>query len=239
MCKDNQGSTPLHDAAHNGHLDVSQCLMLTDGSTPLHNACWNGHLDVAQYLITQHKCDTMCKDNQSFTPLHVAAYNGHLNVVRYLINECNCDPMCKAHGYTPLYFAIDKSHHHVIEYLISNMSLYCRMLYHFLENENTVVHRVDKLCHLMAARKVSESYYVPQAQEEILETLSTLHSTGLITFLNNEHTPGNSWVVVDKRVLLDNINGVLFAPGTMQNISSNTGEIIRCIELWYCYICIV
>ena len=109
-----------------------------------------------------------------------------------------------------------------------NLSLYCRMLYNFLENEKTVVHRVDKLCHLMAARKVSETYYVPQEQEEILETLSTLHSTGLITFLKNEHTPGNSWVVVDKRVLLAKVNGDLFSLKAIQqqNISSSTGEII-------------
>ena len=476
MCKCNNGSTPLHNAAQKGHLDVVEYLITQHkcdtmcktniGSTPLHLACFNGHLDVVEYLITQHKCDTMCKTNIGSIPLHNAAQKGHLDVVRYLINECKCDPKCKTRrGSTPFDFAVYNSHHPVIEYLIStgkvnpqttvrkvfsklnscisadsyvnvvllgnpgagkstlaqvimqtssgrhvfgrlryvegvelhtagivpsriehqqlgnvilhdlagqpeyysshiavlenllqdypavfinlvnlcdeealkslhkwitvienvsqnvsspchvvtlashvdmiapskfsnvkddiltilstrldssnvinggvmgldcrklgggdfspfmttlsnscqairsaisiNMSLYCRMLYNFLENENTVVHRLDELCHLMAARKVSESYYVPQKQEEILETLSTLHSTGLITFLNNEHAPGNSWVVVDKRVLLANVNGVLFAPETMQqyqNISSNTGEMIRCIELWYCYICIV
>ena len=111
-----------------------------------------------------------------------------------------------------------------------NTSLYCRMLYTFLENEGEIVHRVDQLCHLMADRKISENYYVPEEQEGILETLSSLHSTGLITFLKNDHTPGNSWVIVDKRILLANVNGVLFAPETFKqyhNISSNTGEIIR------------
>ena len=120
-----------------------------------------------------------------------------------------------------------------------NMSLYCRMLYHFLENENTVVHRLDELCHLMAAKNVAENYYIPQKQEEILETLSALHSTGLITFLKYERIPGNSWVVVDKRVLLADVNGVLFAAETMkqyQNISSNTGEIITVVSLNLYYI---
>ena len=109
-------------------------------------------------------------------------------------------------------------------------NMYCRMLYTFLENEGEIVHRVDQLCQLMAARKISENYYVPQEQDDVLETLSSLHSTGLITFLKNNHTPGNSWVIVDKRVLLAKVNAVLFAPETFKqyhDISSNTGEIIR------------
>ena len=106
-------------------------------------------------------------------------------------------------------------------------SLYCRMLYTFLENEGKNVHRVDELCHLMTT---IENYYVPQEQDEIVETLSSLHSTGLITFLNNNNTPGNSRVIVDKRVLLAEVNGILFAPETFKqfhDISSNTGEISR------------
>ena len=91
MCKTNIGSTPLHNAAQKGHLDVVEYLITqhkcdtmckdNQGSTPLHNAAQEGHLDVVEYLITQHKCDTMCKDNQGSTPLHNAAHNGHLDVV--------------------------------------------------------------------------------------------------------------------------------------------------------------
>ena len=72
----------------------------TDGSTPLHDACWNGHLDVAQYLITQHKCDTMCKTNIGSTPLHNAAQKGHLDVVEYLINDTMCKDNQVPHLYT-------------------------------------------------------------------------------------------------------------------------------------------
>ena len=95
----------------------------------------------------------------------------------------------------------------------------------------------------MANTDVLGNYYVPQEQEDVLEieTFSSLHSTGLITFLKNNHIPGNSWVIADKRVLLADVNGVLFAPKTFQqyhNISSNTGEIIRYIELSYLCQCI-
>ena len=120
-------------------------------------------------------------------------------------------------------------------------SLYCRMLYTFLEKEKKTVLRVDELCQLLANTDVLGNYYIPQEQEDVLETLSSLHSTGLITFLKNNHTPGNSWVIVDKRVLLAKVNGVLFAPKTFQqyhDISSNTGEIIRYIGLLYICQCI-
>ena len=106
-------------------------------------------------------------------------------------------------------------------------SLYCRMLYTFLENEGKNVHRVDELCHLLTT---IGNYYVPQQQDEIVKTLFSLHSTGLITFLKNNRAPGNSWVIVDKGVLLAEVNGILFAPKTFKqyhDISSNTGEIIR------------
>ena len=113
-------------------------------------------------------------------------------------------------------------------------SLYCPILYTFLENERTIVQRVDQLCYRIVARETPENYYLPETQEDVLETLSSLHSTGLITFLKNNHTPGNSWVIVDKKVLLAKVNGVLFAPETFKqyhDISSNTGEIIKLEKL--------
>ena len=109
-------------------------------------------------------------------------------------------------------------------------SLYCRMLYTFLEHGKKIVHRVDQLCCRILVRETPEKYYLPETLEDVLETLSSLHSTGLITLLKNNHTPANSWVIVDKRVLLAKVDGVLFAPETFKqyhDISSNTGEIIR------------
>ena len=114
-----------------------------------------------------------------------------------------------------------------------NMSVYCRTIYTLLEREKQTVLTLGQLCHLMSTTEVSQNYYLPQEQDEILKTLSSLHSTGLITFLKNNHTPANSWVIVDKGALLAEVNGVLFAPETFKqyhNISSNTGEIIR----WNC-----
>ena len=132
-------------------------------------------------------------------------------------------------GFSSFMIAFTKSCRAIRNANSINTNLYCRMLYTFLESKSKSVYRLDKLCHLMSFSKVTENHFVPHKQEEILETLSSLHSTGLITLLKNENTPGNSWVVVDKRVLLAEVNGVLFAPEKFKqyhDISSNTGEII-------------
>ena len=105
------------------------------------------------------------------------------------------------------------------------MSLYCHMLYALLEEKKESVYTLDQL---MAILRRSEEYCLPQDVEEISELLSSLHTTGLIVFLKNNHTPGNSWVVARKGVLLTEVNGVLFAPDNFKehsDIASNTGII--------------
>ena len=102
------------------------------------------------------------------------------------------------------------------------MSLYCHMLYALLEES---VYTLDQL---IAILRESEECCLPKDIEEITELLSSLHTTGLIVFLKNNHTPGNSWVVARKEVLLTEVNGVLFAPDNFKehrDIASNTGII--------------
>ena len=104
-------------------------------------------------------------------------------------------------------------------------SLYCHMLYALLEEKEESVYTLDQL---MAILRKSEEYCLPQDVEEISELLSSLHTTGLIVFLKNNHTPGNSWIVARKGVLLTEVNGVLFAPDNFKehrDIASNTGII--------------
>ena len=106
------------------------------------------------------------------------------------------------------------------------MSLYCHMLYALLEEKKESVFTLDQLRAMLIE---TERYYVPVEVKMISELLSSLHATGLIVFLNNIHTPGNSWIVSRKEVLLTEINGVLFAPENFKqhhNIASNTGIIM-------------
>ena len=105
------------------------------------------------------------------------------------------------------------------------MSLYCHVLFALLDETKESVYT---LYQLRAFVIESEKYYVPAEVKTMSQLLSSLHATGLIVFLKNIHTPGNSWIVSQKGVLLTEINGVLFAPENFKqhrNIASNTGII--------------
>lgn len=80
-CVDYRGSSPLHVASFEGHLDVVQYLLELQanvncadcsGATPLLPAAFEGHLSVAQCLL-EHQATVHCVDNHGWTPLHAAA----------------------------------------------------------------------------------------------------------------------------------------------------------------------
>ena len=107
-------------------------------------------------------------------------------------------------------------------------NLLCRMLYTLLTDRRDTSYRLDKL---MAISEAAEGYFLPQKREELIEALSTLHSFGLITFLKNVEVPDYSWIIVQRAILLTEVNGVLFAPNDVQqhcDVASNTGELYNC-----------
>jgi TonB family protein len=90
--KDNNGSTPLHLAAWNGHKDIVELLLAnkadvnakdTMGFTPLHRAAINGHKDVVELLLA-HKADVSAKINEGMTPLDMALSKDHSDIVALL-----------------------------------------------------------------------------------------------------------------------------------------------------------
>ena len=90
------------------------------GSTCLHIAVLNKHIDVIKYLIAECGCDPMCKDNNGWTCLHCAGQCGSLDIIKYLIAECNCDPMvADKDGSTGLHIAVKNKHIDVVKCLIS------------------------------------------------------------------------------------------------------------------------
>ena len=59
----------------------------------------------------------------------------------------------------------------------------------------------------------------------------TLNEYGYILFMKNHDCPKNSWIIIDKSILLSQINGVIFAPHEFkeyQNISNGAGVVPIC-----------
>jgi ankyrin repeat protein len=110
---DKRGNTPLHFAAENGLLEVSQILLERNadvnsqnnhGSTPLLLASEFGHPDVVQLLLG-HNADLYLRDADGDTPLHCAAVGGQVEVARILI-ELNVEVNSRnEEGSTPLHLA--------------------------------------------------------------------------------------------------------------------------------------
>ena len=101
-----------------------------------------------------------------------------------------------------------------------NLSLYCHEMYRLLEERKE---NVLTLSDFMSATKDNSDYVIPDKKEDVLDLLHLLHSTGLISVLKSED---KVWVVVNKGILLTEVDGILFAPKTFKehvDIASNTG----------------
>jgi Ankyrin repeats (3 copies)/Ankyrin repeats (many copies) len=90
--KSENGQTPLHFAAENGHRDVAELLLAnkaevnardTFRKTPLHYAAENGHKDVAELLLA-NKADVNAKESLGETPLNEAVLWHHADVAELL-----------------------------------------------------------------------------------------------------------------------------------------------------------
>ena len=101
-----------------------------------------------------------------------------------------------------------------------NLSLYCHMMYGLLEERKE---NILTLSDVMSAAKDKDSYVLPNEREESLDVLHSLDSIGLISVLKREE---KVWIIVNKGILLSEVNGILFAPETFKehvDIASNTG----------------
>uniref|UniRef100_A0A1X7U3B3 G domain-containing protein n=1 Tax=Amphimedon queenslandica TaxID=400682 RepID=A0A1X7U3B3_AMPQE len=101
-----------------------------------------------------------------------------------------------------------------------NLSLYCHMMYGLLEERKE---NILTLSDVTFATEDNNDYNLSDKREDVLDALDSLHSTGLISVLKSED---KVWVVVNKGILLTEVNGILFAPETFKervDIASNTG----------------
>lgn len=93
------GTSPLHFAAQNGHVEVLDVLLKAGVSrdtrtkvdrTPLHLAAQEGHLEIVNQLV-QHGADMDAKDLLKMTPLHWAVQRGYYDIVEVLLGN-GADP---------------------------------------------------------------------------------------------------------------------------------------------------
>ena len=100
------------------------------GSTPLHAAAANGHLQVCQHLFNKLNLeDKNVKDKMNRTPFHYAANTGRFNICSYIISKFHLGPLQELllplpmmkNGDTPLHIASIKGHAglsmHIMQFL--------------------------------------------------------------------------------------------------------------------------
>ena len=102
------------------------------------------------------------------------------------------------------------------------ISYYSHVVYAFLRTKLKVVGCT--LHDLVSAIAKENDSSLPSDQSVLTEILTTLSDKGLILFI---HHPHSSWVIVKTEVLLNEINGTLFAPRQFKEhcdiLASNTG----------------
>ena len=111
------------------------------------------------------------------------------------------------------------------------VSIYCHMLYAFLQTklEKTAC-QLHELVSFLAAE---EDSLVPSNVPNLSELLEDLSGKGVIIYLKNEQCLEKSWVVVKREIILKDVNGELFKPKYFKGyhpIASSTG-IIRMSSL--------
>jgi ankyrin repeat protein len=88
-----QRSTPLHNSARNGHVEVLKVLLKGGadvnchgpyGQTALHIACANGHADAIR-VLAEDGADLNARDDNNFTPLYEASLWGNFRSVEVLV----------------------------------------------------------------------------------------------------------------------------------------------------------
>ncbi|XP_018570865.1 GA-binding protein subunit beta-1 [Anoplophora glabripennis] len=124
------GTSPLHLAAQNNHLEITEILLRAGISkdartkvdrTPLHMAAYEGHLQIVDTLV-KHGADIDCRDLLGMTPLHWAVQNGHFQVVEYLISNGAQLDIQNKFNLTPLTIAQQIERSDIEDYISNSMA---------------------------------------------------------------------------------------------------------------------
>ena len=95
-----------------------------DGMTPLHYAAFNGHFRVCKLIIenTSDKNPSAIKSN-GITPLHWAAFSGHVKICHLIMEHLSDKNPANTFGeFTPFHFAAEKGQFAVCQLMLHNLS---------------------------------------------------------------------------------------------------------------------
>lgn len=122
-------STPLMEAAQEGHMDLVKFLLenranvhaqTQTGDTALTYASENGHTDVAEVLLSYH-AELEHESEGGRTPLMKACRAGHICTVKYLIGKgADVNRQTTNNDHTPLSLACAGGHQAVVELLLKS-----------------------------------------------------------------------------------------------------------------------
>ena len=100
--------------------------------------------------------------------------------------------------------------------------MYCCMVYLILCSTNENVLTLTRLWEIVCESK--GSYYVPDSKDKLFESLQNLQQIGLILIISCSECIR---VVIDKKILFNEVNGAIFAPQSFlkiqENLASDTG----------------
>ena len=116
--------------------------------------------------------------------------------------------------------------HQVITSRASSMSFYCHLLYAFLQSKPEI--SVCTFYELISSLECEDSP-IPTQVPILTELLVALNDKGIIFFIQNQQQVEKSWIVVDTKTILTEIDGILFAPRNFAEhlqIASSTGIVL-------------
>ncbi|KAE8888191.1 hypothetical protein PF005_g21496 [Phytophthora fragariae] len=131
LTQDHNGSTALHLAASEGHVEMVQTLLQLGAGeihlgggrkkyarTPLHEAAINGHLDVCRLLV-EFGLLVDCHTTRGRTPLMYAVKGNYVELARYFVKEAgaNVDEQNEM-GVTAVYIACQDGHEDMVRFLV-------------------------------------------------------------------------------------------------------------------------
>ena len=116
--------------------------------------------------------------------------------------------------------------HQVVTSRAPLMSFYCHLLYAFLQSKPEI--SVCTFYELISSLECEDSP-IPTQVPILTELLVALNDKGIIFFIQNQQQVEKSWIVVDTKTILTEIDGILFAPSNFAEhlqIASSTGIVL-------------